>query len=566
MSCLFSVLTRRWVTFVTILGLGLVALALWNHLGSGSPPSGPDRDPSAPPSKLGPGEDPKKVDERLAALRLKLDALQLQGTSQEEALHDRERRLTAVNGSAADIERRIQETRGKQDRAHSRIKFLEADEHRFREALPVGNEADSLTSPVLEKVRSEMTKVRSEIAIQGLERAPGSPEYKKLSAQLAELEDSLRSELFRARSETIVRLKDSIRDWDDELRDLDEQRLQKMLEARSLAEDIRELSPVPAEIARVRKDIEDLEGPKRRPEGTSQEPVRLFSMTRHEDAPPFRIPFGWGLPAVVGLAVLGSFWRDYADPRVRTDGDIKRRLNLPVVALVEDAGNDPFLFRRHPQDPLSETMSTAATVVRSYMAEREFRTIAVTSAMAGEGKTTTAINLACALARKGLSVLLVDADLRAPRLHTVYGLDNTWGLSSLLLGPEPAEAEVDPDRLIIQTELPTLRLLPSGPTNEIAADLQDSPRMIDFIRTQRERFDVIVFDAAPLTGVGDAVALSRVVDTTLWVVRSGTSERRTLGWAKHLLSTVRADVAGVVLNFSPSSRGERFYTYPAAGA
>ena len=87
--------------------------------------------------------------------------------------------------------------------------------------------------------------------------------------------------------------------------------------------------------------------------------------------------------------------------------------------------------------------------------------------------------------------------------------------------------------------------------------------MIDFLRTQRERFDVVVFDAAPLTGVGDAVALSRVVDTTLWVVRSGASERRTLGWAKHLLSTVRADVAGVVLNFSPSSRGERFYTYPS---
>src|SRR5204863_1888835 len=141
--------------------------------------------------------------------------------------------------------------------------------------------------------------------------------------------------------------------------------------------------------------------------------------------------------------------------------------------------------------------------------------------------------------------------------------DNSRGFSTLLLGPEPAEPEPDPDQVIMQTEIPTLRVLPAGPTNEIVGDLHDSPRMIDFLRTQRERFDMVILDAAPLTGVGDAVALSRVVDTCLWVVRSGSTDRETLGWAKHLLKTVRADVAGVILNFSPSSRGDRFYTYPA---
>ena len=157
---------------------------------------------------------------------------------------------------------------------------------------------------------------------------------------------------------------------------------------------------------------------------------------------------------------------------------------------------------------------------------------------------------------------MVDALRGRPRLHEIYGVDNAKGLSTLLLGPEPAEAEPDPDQIIVQTEIPTLRVLPSGPTNEVMADLHDSPRMIDFLRTQRERFDAVILDTAPLTGVGDAVALARVVDTCLWVVRSGKSDRRTLGWAKHLLKTVHADVAGVVLNFAPSSQGDRFYSYP----
>ncbi|HXX94974.1 MAG TPA: polysaccharide biosynthesis tyrosine autokinase, partial [Planctomycetota bacterium] len=455
-------------------------------------------------------------------------------------------------------------TRLRQERARSRIRALEADEHRFREALPAGNEADSLKSPVLDRVRTEMNKVRSDIALRGLERTPGSPEYKTLAARLAELEDALRAELYRARAETIVSLRESIRDLDDELRELDEERLRKRLEASTLAQELRERSPKRVELETVTRALRDAEVRRQALAARLEEAPRPVEPSR-DSREHGHASLGWAAAGILLAALAGALWRDAADPRVRTDADVKRRLNLPAIALVEDAGHDPLIFRRHPQDPLSETMSTAATVLRSYMAEREFRTLAVTSAQAGEGKTTTSMNLACALARKGLNVLLVDADLRAPRLHEIYGIDNSRGLSTLLLGPEPAEPEPDPDQIIIQTEISTLRILPAGPTNEIVADLHDSARMIDFLRTQRERFDLIILDAAPLTGVGDAVALSRVVDTCLWVVRSGSSDRRTLGWAKHLLKTVRADVAGVILNCSPGARGERFYSY-AAGA
>jgi capsular exopolysaccharide synthesis family protein len=561
-SCFFSAFGRRQATFWLVLVAGLGGLAGWTVLTAApQPDAGIQKEPSVPSSG---GDELRKVDARLAKLRSDLKDRELNARGGEEELADKERRMVAVAAAAAEIERRTQETRSKQERARSRIRALEADEHRFREALPAGNEADSLASPVLERVRAEMNKVRSEIALKGLERTPASPEYKQRAARLAELEDSLRAELYRARAETIVSLKDSIRDLDDELRDLDEQRLRKRMVAVELADEIRERSPRRAEVEQVRREIEAAESLRQRLASAPPEAPRSAPERNSDEEHGTRWSrIGWGAGAVLLAAVLAALWRDAADPRVRTDSDVKRRLNLPAIALVEGAGNDPLIFRRHPQDPLSETMSTAATVLRSYMAEREFRTVAVTSARAGEGKTTTAMNLACALARKGLNVLLVDADLRAPRLHEIYGLDNSRGLSTLLLGPEPAEPELDPDQIIAQTEIPTLRVLAAGPTNEIVGDLHDSPRMIDFLRTQRERFDMLVLDAAPLTGVGDAVALSRVVDTCLWVVRSGSSDRQTLGWAKHLLKTVRADVAGVILNFSPSSGGDRFYTYPA---
>lgn len=560
MSCFLSVLRRRFATLVTLLILGGAALAAGQVFGT-RPPSPP---PIGHPAEIPPGPAvvPKETGHRRAELRAKLEGLEFQAGEQEDQLRDRARRLAAVDGSSAAIERQIEEIRTRQDRAAVRLRALEADEHRFREALPAGNEADALGSPVLDRLRAEIHRIREEIAIGGLERTPASAEYRTRRVRLAELEESLRSEFYRARAETIMGLKDSIGGFNDDLRALDERRMRKTLEARAISGEIRELASGREEIDAVRKELRDLEAqkspvPDALPQGSrpSQEKGRAL---------PGKFP-GWGVLVVCGVALLGVFWREAADPRVRTDADVKRRLNIPAIALVENAGTDPFIFRRHPQDPLSETMSTAATVLRSYLAEREFRTLAVTSAGAGEGKTVTAMNLACALARKGLNVLLVDADLRRPRLHEIYGLDNAKGLSTLLLGPEPAEAEPDPDQIIVQTEIPTLRVLPSGPTNEIMADLHDSPRMIDFLRSQRERFDAVILDAAPLTGVGDAVALARVVDTCVWVVRSGKSDRRTLGWAKHLLKTVHADVAGVVLNFAPSSQGDRFYAYPVTG-
>jgi receptor protein-tyrosine kinase len=260
------------------------------------------------------------------------------------------------------------------------------------------------------------------------------------------------------------------------------------------------------------------------------------------------------LLAAAGAAVAS----DGGDSRVRTDADVKRHLDLATLAIVEEDGQ-PLVLRARPADPLSETYSAAAAVLRGYLKERDFRVVAVTSAGAGEGKSTTAANLAVALARKGLNVAIVDGDLRRPRLHEVFGVENAQGLSTVLLG-----GEVDPELAAGATELAGLRLLPSGPTADLPGELLESGRMGELLRALRERYDVVLVDAPPLGRSGDAATLSRLADTVVWVIRSGASTRGELGWTRHLLKNLRADVAGAVLSFAPRSGERRSYVFPSS--
>jgi tyrosine-protein kinase Etk/Wzc len=259
-------------------------------------------------------------------------------------------------------------------------------------------------------------------------------------------------------------------------------------------------------------------------------------------------------------AILAAWAADRSDPRVRTDADVKRRLDLPTLAVVEEEAQ-PLVLRAHPSHPVSETYSAAAAVLRGYLKERELKVVAVTSARPGDGKSTAAANLAVALARKGLNVALVDGDLHAPRLHSIFAVDNGQGLSTALLG-----GEVDPELASGATELAGLRLLPSGPVGDLPAELLESGRAREVLRTLRERYDAVIVDAPPIGRSGDAATIARLADTTVWVIRSGASTRGELGWTRHLLRNLRADVAGAILTFAPASGERRSYAFRAETA
>ncbi|HXG60133.1 MAG TPA: polysaccharide biosynthesis tyrosine autokinase [Planctomycetota bacterium] len=504
------------------------------------------------------------VERRRREVRGRIETAEDAQAVEEGPARERARRRQILEASLAEIEREIEGIRSRQDKLLLRAQELEAAEHRLREALPTGPEEDGLTSPVLERLRSEIDSIHAQIALKRLSRSPDSPEYRQLAARLAELEEEKRAELYRVRARTIVALRQEASDLDLALRRLDERRLRRMLELRDLEDEERRAEPRRAELEHLRARLTAAEDLVRRIETARAAREGVQVSVEHETAET-RGRGGaagillWAIPASLAGAVGVGFLADRFDRRVRTDADVKRYLNLPGLAQIPPAGQ-PLVLGLHPKDPLSEIYSAAAAVLRGYLAEREFRTVGVTSARPGEGKTTVAANLAVALARKGLSVALVDADLRSPRLHEIFGIDNSQGLSTYLLGAD------EPNFFMAATDVATLFLLPSGPTEDLPGELLESSRMVDLLRALRERYDVVLCDGPPVRGAGEAVTLARLVDTNVWVVRSGLSDRRALGWTRHLLRNVRADVAGVALTFARVGEGERYSVYPASPA
>lgn len=502
------------------------------------------------------------ADRRRQELRERLETAREALAAEEGPARERIRRRQALEAALVEIEREIEAVRARQDKLLARAQELEAAEHRLREALPAGPEEDGLTSSVLERLRSEIDSLQAQIALRRLSRSPESPEYRALAGRVAELEEERRAELYRVRARTIVALRQEASDLEPALRRLDERRLRRMLELRDLEEEERRAEPRRTELEDLRARLAALEDFGRRLETARAAREGVHVVVEHEPSET-RVRGGAGgilagaVPAAIVLAIGAGFLAERLDRRIRTDADVKRYLNLPGLAQIP-AVPQPFLLALAPKDPLSEIYSAAAAVLRGYLAEREFRSVAVTSARAGEGKTTVAANLAVALARKGLTVALVDADLHSPRLHELFAIDNSQGLSTYLLGAD------EPNFFMSATDVATLFLLPAGPTEDLPGELLESTRMVDLLRALRERYDVVLCDGPPVRGVGEAVTLARLVDTNVWVVRSGASDRRTLGWTRHLLRNVRADVAGVALTFARAGEGERYSVYPVA--
>ena len=183
------------------------------------------------------------------------------------------------------------------------------------------------------------------------------------------------------------------------------------------------------------------------------------------------------------------------------------------------------------------------------------KTMLVTSSSPREGKSTTASNLAAVLAQTGRSVILVDADLRRPTLHQIFGLPNKSGLSTLFVMDGSAAVE----GLLRVTEVEGLRLLTSGPVPPNPAELLSSRRMGELIDALTREADVVIFDSPPLLGVSDASILASRLDGTILVVDSNRTRAGALKHAVELLRRGHATVWGVILNKLRAFEGSQYY-------
>jgi len=206
-----------------------------------------------------------------------------------------------------------------------------------------------------------------------------------------------------------------------------------------------------------------------------------------------------------------------------------------------------------PRSPVSEAYRRLRTNLEFASLDKPLRTLLVTSAGPDEGKSITLANLAVSIAQAGRRVILVDSDLRHPRLHEIFGLDNRDGLTTIVRrgsGDVPLQ-ESGVDGLLV---------LPSGPLPEIPADLIASPGMESLIARLREQADIVLFDAPPVVTVTDAAVLASKVDGVLLVINAGRTRREYAQRAKSLLEKVHARLVGAVLtNVPPDSALDEYY-------
>ena len=275
------------------------------------------------------------------------------------------------------------------------------------------------------------------------------------------------------------------------------------------------------------------------------------------------VPLNIALGALVGLALgLGiAVLRETLEMRIRNERDVEQITDLPVLGgIVFDpkAGERPLIVHVDPRSPRAESFRTLRTNLQFLDIERTDRAFVVTSSIEAEGKSTTGANLAIALADAGSRVLLVDADLRRPKLADYMGIEGAVGLTDVLVGRAELTDVIQP------WGRAQLFVLPGGRIPPNPSELLGSARMTHLIAEFNRTFDVVIFDAAPLLPVTDAAILAKNVGGAIIVVAAGRTHKNQLKSAISVLDNVGAPISGLVLTMLPT-KGPDAYGYGQYG-
>jgi succinoglycan biosynthesis transport protein ExoP len=272
------------------------------------------------------------------------------------------------------------------------------------------------------------------------------------------------------------------------------------------------------------------------------------------------------LSLILGLAI--AFLLEFMDRSVKSAADVEQIMKAPVLGLVPMVaevanGATPELIRerdlyifQHPTSRVAESVRSIRTNILFSSADRELKVLTITSPNPREGKTTCVIYLGTTMAQSGQRVLLIDTDMRRPRLHASMGVSRDRGLSNLILGDSSYEDAIK------TTDVPNLYVLPCGPTPPNPAELLLTQRFQQIMGELGDRFDRIILDSPPLQAVADAAVLGRMSDGVILVAKSGKTNRDELIRSARQLRDVQAALVGVVINsLDLSSKTYGYYNY-----
>lgn len=275
-----------------------------------------------------------------------------------------------------------------------------------------------------------------------------------------------------------------------------------------------------------------------------------------------------GLFGGIGLA----FFIEYLDNTIKSPEDVETKLGVPVLGVIplleSKEENIEEIILKEPQSIYAESYKTVRTAIMLSSASKPPQNIQITSMGPDEGKTVTSVNIATTVARSGYSVLLIDSDLRKPRIHTIFRLNNLSGLSTYLAG---STFDIE---AVLKRPLSNLSVMPSGPIPPNPSELLGSTRMTELLSILNAKFDVIIWDSPPLMTVTDSLILSKILNGTIIVTKAGKTTYDIVERGLKLLkgrreADIGSRVLGIVINGFDVKKGDQYYYqyynyYPSA--
>jgi non-specific protein-tyrosine kinase len=265
------------------------------------------------------------------------------------------------------------------------------------------------------------------------------------------------------------------------------------------------------------------------------------------------------LAAVVGLMVAAGiiFLVEFLDDTIRDPQEITRRWGIPIMGMIvsyKSSKGEALITVRHPRSPVSEAFRSLRTNLQFAGIDTPVRTLLVTSPSPADGKTTIVANLASVIAQSGQNVVMVDADLRRPRIHRMFQLSNRVGLTDQFIRTQDRF-----DGALKSTEVAHLHAITSGNLPPNPSELLSSGRMSEILKLLRDQFNTVIVDSPPTLLVTDAMVLASRVDGVLLVVKPSVTKWAALRQSIEQLQRVKANLLGIVVNDVNIGRSRYYY-------
>lgn len=458
----------------------------------------------------------------------------------------------------------------KYNEAHAKHLELSSKLERMRKA----SDEDVLSSPILvlndntsfDTLRAQYYSERNKFVELEKEIGPKNTQYQMQKAKLDDLYSALQSEAKRA-----------LHGLEEQVAAVSSTEAAFKNEVDRATRDSLELGPKVVaynELARRKKTAEDRYNIVRSKLSTSEMSDRMdrnFDSSNVRPLDPALVPTSPVSPrlrvniaaaSVIALLLgLGLvFLVVFLDRTVKTTADAQQATGAPVLGVIpmlealqsNDKARDLYVHTQ-PASSVAECARSLRTNIMFSSADRQLKTIVVSSANPREGKTTNVIYLGTTMAQSGQRVLLIDSDMRRPRLHSSLGIPRTVGLSNLIIGDK------DFDEVIKTTEIPNLFILPCGPLPPNPAELLMSHRFEMVLAELEKRFDRVILDSPPLQLVTDAVVLSKQADGVILVVHADKTLRDDIQRAARQIRNVGGQIFGVIVNAIDDSRSTYYY-------